>query len=572
MKKPTIENSQRTFFNAEDGIVQRIANIITNTAQTIEKAPGRRLEFLACVMYIICHLIITMMHEPWYDESVAWNIARSASLKEILFSIPHYEGHPPLWHLILFPFAKLGTPYELSLNLIALFFASTACGLIVFKAPFPRIIRLLLPFTYFFFYQYGVVSRPYCMMMLACILVAMAYKTRDKRPIRYTLTLMFLCLTSAYGIVLAGGLAMVWVWEIWKLQKLIPFIKGLPHDKRFWCLLTLLVFALLLIAEIIPSDDTYATVQAENPPSNNFIFCLCYMLFALPIEASFSSIYISADVIKFVEIFPPLLFTTSLLGLLFWIIVFSWGKTKKMILPLVVPYLLFSIFAASVYFYRHHIGIALLFLVFWFWITCEHEEVVPIVHLGIDKISLKNILLITGTIAMGVSLYWSISSSIQDILFSYAPGKEDAQFISEHNLDQYDIMVAWNVYEDDLENLDMDINHCRLADNVVPYFNRNIFMNFNNGRDDKNYTTHKVASKDYTEKCINIWKDKLPEVCFMSPYLEAIYGENVSLEEYYTLVFAPRHNMVWKGVPDFSQSQIHIRTDLLEDFGLSAIE
>ena len=173
---------------------------------------------------------------------------------------------------------------------------------------------------------------------------------------------------------------------------------------------------------------------------------------------------------------------------------------------------------------------------------------------------------------MGVSLYWSMSSSVQDILFSYAPGKEDAKFISEHNLDQYDIMVAWNVYEDNLENLDMDINYCRLADNVAPYFNRNIFMNFNNGRDDKNYTTHKVASKDYTEQCVNIWKDKLPEVCFMSPYLEAIYGEDVSLEKHYTLVFAPRHNMVWKGVPDFSQSQIHIRTDLLEEFGLSAIE
>ena len=65
------------------------------------------------------HCIV--FHEPWFDEAQSWAIARSGTIKEILFEIPHYEGHPPLWHLILVPFAKLGAPYELSLAAVNIF-------------------------------------------------------------------------------------------------------------------------------------------------------------------------------------------------------------------------------------------------------------------------------------------------------------------------------------------------------------------------------------------------------------------------------------------------------------------
>jgi len=45
-------------------------------------------------------------HEPWFDEVQAWMIARCATIKELLTVIPHYEGHPPLWHMILMPIVE----------------------------------------------------------------------------------------------------------------------------------------------------------------------------------------------------------------------------------------------------------------------------------------------------------------------------------------------------------------------------------------------------------------------------------------------------------------------------------
>ena len=53
------------------------------------------------VVVSIAVIVGMSFHEPWFDEAQAWQIARSASLREILFEIPHYEGHPQLWHLIL---------------------------------------------------------------------------------------------------------------------------------------------------------------------------------------------------------------------------------------------------------------------------------------------------------------------------------------------------------------------------------------------------------------------------------------------------------------------------------------
>ena len=63
-------------------------------------------EYITMFLYVILLCIVECFHESWFDEVQAWQIARSASLKEILFEVPHYEGHPQLWHLLLYPFLQ----------------------------------------------------------------------------------------------------------------------------------------------------------------------------------------------------------------------------------------------------------------------------------------------------------------------------------------------------------------------------------------------------------------------------------------------------------------------------------
>lgn len=94
----------------------------------------RPITFIAYVVVIVC---VMAFHEPWFDEAQSWLIARDASFRDILLLRPHYEGHPPLWWLMLAIPAKLGVPYEIGLKGVQLVCAAVMAWLLVFRSPFP---------------------------------------------------------------------------------------------------------------------------------------------------------------------------------------------------------------------------------------------------------------------------------------------------------------------------------------------------------------------------------------------------------------------------------------------------
>lgn len=199
-----------------------------------ERIRSRRAEWAVLVLFAALLTLVSVFHEPWFDEAQSWQIAKCASLREILLEIPHYEGHPPLWHLILLIPAKLGVPFEPGLKLIGLLISTAAAAVLLFCSPFPRPVRLLLPFSYFIFYQYGVIVRPYGLMLLSFYLLAIAFRTRNKKPWRFLLALLFLCLCSAYGLVFAGGVSIVWLAEIFAQHRAGRgySLKGLLRDRK----------------------------------------------------------------------------------------------------------------------------------------------------------------------------------------------------------------------------------------------------------------------------------------------------------------------------------------------------
>lgn len=53
-------------------------------------------EYAVFIVYCVLHVIVSLKHEHWFDENVAYMIAKYTPVKDILFYVPHYEGHPPL--------------------------------------------------------------------------------------------------------------------------------------------------------------------------------------------------------------------------------------------------------------------------------------------------------------------------------------------------------------------------------------------------------------------------------------------------------------------------------------------
>ena len=93
--------------------MEKKTNLIKNYIKENKK------DLIIILIYAIITFIVTIFfHEKWRDEAQAWLLARDLNPIE-LFKQMKYEGHPPLWHLILMPFAKLGFPY-MTINIILL--------------------------------------------------------------------------------------------------------------------------------------------------------------------------------------------------------------------------------------------------------------------------------------------------------------------------------------------------------------------------------------------------------------------------------------------------------------------
>lgn len=557
-------------------ILLALAERLASFGAKVEEIPGRWPELVVMVIYAAAHLGMATVHEPFFDEAEAWQIAKCVSLKTLLFETTHYEGHPPLWHLILMPFAKAGAPYELSLTLVSLVFMGAAVFLILRFAPFPRIVRLLLPFTYFYFYQYGVISRVYCVMVLEFVLLSMAYRLKNEKPGRYVAVLMLLCVTSAYGVVIAGGLALVWLWEIWDKKGIHGLVGRYLRDRRIWWLGALLIVAVCVILQIMPREETYATAPVD--PSvlpNSFPVRLFYMLLVLPADVTLTNVYGDHLCLSWASLSISTLISGCIVGVLIWFLLLYYGKKKGTWLLCILPYSMYAVFSAVVYVSLHHTGIGLLYLCSWVWISVEKEQ--PRQD-GMKKIWEKMDYpvwcgaVLMGTLALGISIFWNIASCVQDVDKIYASGRKEAEFIKEHHLEQYRIMSAWSVGHDEEGNVvNVDINSCDRAVNIAPYFDHNIFFNFNEGRDDRNYIVHILLTEEETQAAYEVWrKQGPPQVLWMSPDLTTVYGDTVKRTDY-VLVYREPAEMIWKAGADYNVSEIYVHRDILEETGLQDV-
>ena len=328
----------------------------------------KRIECIVFFLFAVSLAIVSIFHEPWFDEAQAWQIARCASLKEILFEIPHYEGHPALWHLMLLIPAKLGFPYEFTMGFVAYVAIFFTGWLILFKSPFPLLVKCLLPFHYFIFYQHGVVSRPYGYMTLAFMLLALTFRERDKHPWRFILGLAFLCALSGYGIVLAGGIAAVWFFEEccksrWKFSEIWK-------DKSIVSLGALLIFAILLMFQIMPRQNTYA-FSIER--TNRVGICVLYTFFAMLPDSTLVNVLNCEDMPRYSNFNMTQLMIAVIVGCFFLLCIYLYS-TKKNGLYFVIPYFIYVTFTGFVYFSSHHLGIILAFVIFWLWIASEDDN------------------------------------------------------------------------------------------------------------------------------------------------------------------------------------------------------
>lgn len=158
------------------------------------------------ILYVFLAGYTIAHHEMWGDEIHSWNIAKGSTGFTDLINNSRYEGHPPAWYIILWSVSKFThDPAFAQATHVAI--ACLSVFLILFFSPFSLSIRLLIPFGYFFLYEYAVISRNYAVGVLIAICICLVIRKNFRyKLILYYFLLFLLAGTHLQGILLAASL------------------------------------------------------------------------------------------------------------------------------------------------------------------------------------------------------------------------------------------------------------------------------------------------------------------------------------------------------------------------------
>ncbi len=531
----------------------------------------KRAEWICFALFVLAYLLVSCFHEAMYDEAQAWLIARDASWHELFFEIPHYEGHPPFWHLILAVFAKSGIPFDIGLRIPGAIFSIVTVWLILFRSPFPRKIKCFLPFTYYIFFRYSIIVRPYCVTMLAFCLAALCYRNKSKNPFLFAGALLLLCMSSAYGMAFAAGICVVW------LAELFVYVKE-NYLKQILSMAILLFFNMGQLLLMIPKEDTNSVIGVSF---SDIFYGMIYMCIIGPADAMFLDSGMDARLQNYAKGIVSggfLSYINIILGLLTLAVIIYYVKKYKKIMLFTVPYIFFALFSSAVYFWYHHIGLIFLFLLFIFWCALDSEKSKENISektlekIMSDKPKMKRLIsLIAFLLGIGVSVAWNVFCSGTDLLRNTWYTKDLAEGIRELDADEGNCVLQWEIigvgpFEEVADYSDADkykhVPSITLFFDCLVYFDYNIFYNHNIGEPNISYNRQIFADEE-TQTYImeEIASEGYPEYIVGYPFvLDALPLED-EMPNYYPVyrfeVYKPD-----KFIIDYNDRYIYAREDV----------
>ena len=371
-----------------------------------------KFNLLLLILWLIVVLFTMFHHEIWRDEAQAWCIVRDLNFIEI-FRSARTEGHPFLWYLILYPFAKLGFPVEI-MQVISLFFVFISISFLLFKSPFNKFEKSIICFSAGMLYYLPVVARNYSMIPIFLFLLAYFYPNRNKHPFLYILIIILLSQTHVYMLGVCAILSCLFIFESIK-NKIVPNIKSL--------VILLVYFLFVFFVFIDTPSENYALVPGVNNiiPFNQLVI-LISTVFVFPLMNILVPLQKYSDFISLVSLIPFLFLITYCF--------FKADKKIFLIFSFSVGFMLFVF--TKVYFngilYQKSFLIFLIVL-FCYWLyKQENKQVSKLLAFSFNWLFI-------------ISMIISPIVISQEIKYNFSGGKEIAQYI-KNNLEEEDVFIA----------------------------------------------------------------------------------------------------------------------------------
>ena len=165
------------------------------------------------VLFILIAGLGMLKHEFWRDEYQAWMLAANSSSLADCYHNMRYDGHPMLWHTILFFLAKLGAPAS-SMKVVHLLIAAGSVWLITKYSPFKWHEKIAACFGYFTLYEYTIISRSYALGLFFVLLFCVLYRQRFKNIIYLSICIFLMANTQPFGMLVGIGCLIFLVAEL----------------------------------------------------------------------------------------------------------------------------------------------------------------------------------------------------------------------------------------------------------------------------------------------------------------------------------------------------------------------
>jgi hypothetical protein len=456
---------------------------------------------LVFAVYALLLSIAVWKHEPWMDEAQSWLLVSDLSVGELFTEYLRYDGHPGLWYLLVMIPAKLGLPY-VSINVLSAVLSATGVFLFLRHSPFPPVVKILFPFSYFVFFQYGVVARSYCLIPLFLFLIAINYEKRFERPILYSLLLCLFANVSAHALLISGALLSVHLLDVWQMRR------QLDKQSKIHQSLAVLMFglaSLFVIWTLLPPPDQL--FAGENNLSFAYFLFISKWMISGALLMDESSRVINLQIIASFAIFLVTLY---------------WLRRKKLTLLYLFPLLLNLILFGVKYRNLWHEGILFFLWIFVLWISFDKER-------NNNSPTLRRTVTALITIVLATQIYWTAYAVSRDFYHNYSGSRQLAEYIKENDLENKQIFVSgWKSIA------------------VLPYFDENIFYNLNNGSKLRFWlwSMNNPAPVGYHSEVVDSIQREQPDVViFASDHMEP--NTTIKLEGY-RFVKAFEGNLYWK--------------------------
>lgn len=409
------------------------------------------------LIFLVLTLYVGYYHEPWADEAQSWLIARDATVSEIIFKIARYEGTPSLWHLTLKIFIMFGFQYEY-FYLISILFSVIGVWIIVYKLKIPNIFKIMLPFTYFIFYEYTIKARSYCLLLPVLAGIAWIYENRKTKVFLYNFLLGILATICLHGAIISGILYLFEVFDVIKKVKENGNIIECKKEIISIILLTILYFC--IIGSVYPPPDIYVNVTIANINAKSIFRTILYCIVKI-LEA-----FILGFNAWMICILPALIFLIYI-----FVCILKGNKNKKIFLTLFIS---IALFICLIRITNHHLGLITYTFLFALYLVKNNI-----------KEKNKKILNILLTFIFIVQIIWACNSIKTEVNYTYSASKAVAEYLQKLNYKDLDI-YATGYY----------------STSILPYFENNIFDNDRGGKtyylwSRNNLDWHRASSKEY---------------------------------------------------------------------------